>query len=73
MEQETTADGRTYYAPEFVRAVCDASRESGDGYKRIAQRFALKASTVKRWLDGTRRLYYVRQRNQHDRPEYAPE
>ncbi len=61
-----TADGRTYHAPELVRAVCMMHNETRKGWRTIARHFRLPASTVRDWLRGTRRLTYVRRRNQHD-------
>ncbi len=65
-EVKTTVDGRTYHAPELVRAVCLLHDTTGKGWRTIAREFAISPNTIRNWIRGTRRLRYVRQRNQND-------
>ena len=70
---DTTADGRTYYPEALVRAIVLEHQETGQGWRTLAARHPEVAPyTVRRWIAGTRRLYFRRQVNQHDRPDYAP-
>lgn len=64
--QQTTRDGRTYRSAELVRAVLAMHNETRMGWRLLARHFQIPAATVRHWIRGTRRLHYVRQRNQHD-------